>query len=97
VPHVKMTPAARRYYKGFSEWEITRTDCYKRLHLRFAATFTLLGGSILWNIFFLINPTNARSIWWLFVIVMPIFVFCLWQMHVKDHFPKKGSSRREKT
>ncbi len=77
--------AARRYFQNFSEWEITHTPTYKRLHFRFAATVTLLIASVLWNIFFSIDPKAAKDIWWIFVLVAPISTFLLWRLKTKEH------------
>ncbi len=78
------TASARRYFQQFSEWEITQTPSYKRLHFRFAAAVTLLMASVLWNIFFFISPEAAKDVWWIFVIVAPLSTFFLWRLKMKE-------------
>ncbi|MCW1888474.1 MAG: hypothetical protein KIH67_002870 [Candidatus Moranbacteria bacterium] len=78
------TPSARRYFQQFSEWEITHSPVYKRLHLRFAAAITLLMASVMWNIFFLIDPEAAKDLWWMFVVATPLCTLLLWRMKSKE-------------
>ena len=75
--------------RKYGDWDVTHSEPYKRLHLRFSATLTLLLGSLLWIIFFWINPEYARSVWWLFVILMPLCTFLLHRMKAREILPTK--------
>ncbi len=83
-----MRSVKTRYRLKLKEWEISNSEPYKRLHLRFALAVTLLGASIMWNIFYCINAEHAKELWWIFVLMIPATLL-LYYMKKREILPPK--------
>jgi len=70
---------ARRSFHSNQSFSLSgyRAAEARATRIKLGAFASLFGGSAIWNVLFLINADNARKLWPLFVIVVPLFVLFL--------------------